>query len=204
MYGESWYNKGRAIFTSIDLKGGLQTILPPLVISLTLPTATLIYLLLISSIPLLRGPFWIPENIGLLCSILYGGSIPTTFYYLVKEEGIPKQLYDYISELTSSVLVLTVSLCLILTEMGAEPFEQTGGYSGVITGSMARILLLIMFITLGILFANMHFVYPKLKSTIKSTISWLKSKFIPPYTDPDFSIKPFNQPELNQNESRHW
>ncbi|WP_158853980.1 hypothetical protein [Halorhabdus sp. CUG00001] len=195
--------KGKTIFTTTDLKQALRTLLPPLVISVTLPAAGLIYIMLIFSIPLLRSPFWIPDFIIPICIGLYTGSIPAIFYYLVKQKRLPKLWYDYISELISSILLLTVSVFLILTQTGTEPFEQTGGSSVQITSSMVGTLLLIMFSTLGIFFANIHFLYPKIQSTLKNTVSHLKSTFLPPFDAPKTTTQSFNQPEISQNKSLH-
>jgi len=199
MVGELWYKKVRTLYNSTDLKNVIQTYFLPLVISLTLPATLLIYIVLILSMPILRGSSWISDPYITSFAVLYGVLFTITFNNLMTKGRLSEQLYDLISELTSSALVFTVSLVFVLTETGMGPFEQTDSYAGQITGSMVGTLLLIMFITLGIFLANIIFLYPTVRSLVRTSVSLLKSRFIPPYTQQDISIKPPKQAEIKHN-----
>lgn len=189
--------KLRKYYEPSNIRTITNSYLLPFIISITLPAVLLIYISLILSIPLLQSPVWIPDFVYLLYFSIYGALVPATFYNLTKEGELPNNWYNYIAELNASVFVLTFSLGLILFEVGSEPFEQTGSYSGQITGSLVGTLLIVMFMTLGILFSNTFFIFPLIKSSAISFISILRSFFIPPYNAPEIEFKPPNQPTIN-------
>lgn len=172
------------------------------VVSLVTPSILAIYLTLIFTLPLLRSMVSIPANV--LIGMYVITAIITGFLLnnLTKEGESKTIWYNYISELTSSIIVLAVTLLIILLVAGMTPLRQPN--IGQVPTENADILFLVVYLSLGILLANVYTLYPSIRSLVRSLVKFCKSFLIPPYQDSNVDVQGLERPPIgDETKTRH-
>lgn len=111
-----------------------------------------------------------------------------------------KQAWEhYFSELVASVVVLTATLGLILFVSGTATLEHSR--SGTVPLGNTDVIFLVIYLSFGLLLANIRVVSPVLKSGAVALISAFRCRFVPPYSELDVKVNGMSRPPIDDIDS---
>lgn len=180
-------------------KQNLRRLLSLAIVVFVTPYVLVMYLMLIFSLSLLEPLGGVYETFAspLLLGFSFVFGITGTLIVFNRWE---KHAWEhYFSELVASIVVLTGTLVLLLFVSGIAALE----YSRITTIPVryTDIIFLVLFLSFGLLMANIRAVFPALKSVTTAVISCFRSRFVPPYSEFDVTIVGLSRPQIGESES---